>query len=164
MESYLTTQNSRGEALIPTPKGFLGSGQPTGLPPKPDLSRYVQTHRPTAETKAPTKPEPTRKPRGVSCSTLRGKVLEVLHEQTSAISTEDVVIACWRRWPEQFGMAGYPQYPCTNTVYAKLATLTTEGFVHRPCTGMVQITPKGLAACKAGKQLDLVVDTSSTKP
>lgn len=136
--------------MIPAPKGFLGSGQPTGLPPKPDLSRYIQTHRPTPEPEAPTQPKPT-KPRGVACSTMRGKVLEVLREQATAISTEDITIKCWHRWPEQFGMTEYPQYPCTNTVYAKLATLTTEGFVHRPCAGMVQITPEGLAAYEAGR-------------
>lgn len=138
--------------MIPTPKGFLGSGQATGLPPKPDLSRYVQTRRAIPEAVLVTTPQPAKRPRlgGVSHDSMRGKVLEVLRGQTSAVPTEDVVIECWRRWPEQFGMAGYPQYPCTNTVYAKLATLTTEGYVHRPRTGMVEITPEGAVAFEVG--------------
>ncbi len=155
--------------MIPSPKGFLGSGQPNGLPPKPDLSRYVQIreaepppsvreepapvpiNKPCKEAK-PAKIQPRPKLRSVASNSVRGKVLEVLRGQTGPISVEEVAIACWRRWPEQFGMSGYPQYPCTNTVYAKLATLTTEGYVYRPRMGMVRITPEGAVVCASARE------------
>ena len=65
--------------MIPTPKGFLGSGQATGLPPKPDLSRYVQTRRAIPEAVLVTTPQPAKRPRrgGVSRDSMRGKVLQL---------------------------------------------------------------------------------------
>jgi len=142
---YQTTQNSRSEEerMIPVQRGFLGSGQPNGLPPKPDLNRYQQTTKPTESKPVEQKPiVRTKRKRGAS-DTQRERILEVLRELKIPVYPEDVAIECWRRWPEQFSMRKYPEHPCTNKVYAKLATLTTEGLVHRPSVGMVQITPKG---------------------
>lgn len=167
--------------MIPTPKGFLGSGQPTGLPPKPDLSRYTEPSRYRIEKITPTRepqalpveepaPEPPAAPEAIKrrirramkassvsakntpqrSGTTRGCVLEVLYEQKDAISAEDVALECWKRWPEKFGMTKTPQHPCTNSVYAKLASLTTDGLVHRPVAGMVRITLEGASAYTRG--------------
>lgn len=161
--------------MIPTPKGFLGSGQPTGLPPKPDLSRYTEPSRyriekitPTREPqalpveepaprirrpyRAPPKPAPLQ-PRSapVQEGTTRAAVLEVLHEQQEPITTEALALECWQRWPKWFGMKSRPDLPCTNAVYAKLAALTTDGYIVRPSVGMVRITAEGACVHTRGR-------------
>jgi hypothetical protein len=82
--------------------------------------------------------------------TVRAAVLEVLHEQQEPITTEALALECWRRWPERFGMKVAPEHPCTNAVYAKLAALTTDGYVTRPSVGMVRITREGASAYTRG--------------
>jgi hypothetical protein len=176
--------------VIPSPKGFLGNGQPTGLPTKPDLSRCTEPSRyKVKKTAPPTEPEPLpvknradttlvdraamvpfepaqrikrsyRAPpkpaplpsrsAPVRCGTTRSAVLEVLYEQRAPIGTEALALECWRRWPKWFGMHSHPEFPCTNSVYAKLAALTTDGYVTRPSVGEVRITAEGACAYMQG--------------
>ena len=72
------------------------------------------------------------------------------------VSVGDLVVACWRRFPARFGLAGHVDaHPDSAKVQAKLSGaggLADAGLVTRPEIGRVVLTPKGraLAARLAG--------------
>jgi len=58
------------------------------------------------------------------------KALWVLSLTTSeAITIEAWTVACWQQFPDEFSMAGYPQYPNTHRLRALASKLMHMGYV-----------------------------------
>jgi len=54
-------------------------------------------------------------------STQRERILEVARTLAQPFSPPDLVVACWRKYPDEFGLQGYgSKYPAAHRVYSKL--------------------------------------------
>jgi hypothetical protein len=56
-------------------------------------------------------PQPVRPVEG-----LAWLILQAAKALKGPFRLEDLIVACWRRWPASFGLAGYPQYPDAHRV------------------------------------------------
>jgi len=70
-----------------------------------------------------------------------------LEALSAPVPVEAIVVECWRRSPQTFGLKGYAgQYPDSNKVTAYLAGergLVRRGWLRRPAVGLLALTPKG---------------------
>jgi len=64
-----------------------------------------------------------------------------------AFTAEDLAIAAWKKFPDSFGMEGYPKYPDSNRVYTKL--MGKKGLVGRGW--LVKVGEKRYQLSEAGK-------------
>ncbi len=97
----------------------------------------------------------------VSDLTVRRKILVaavVLGSGTARdVAVGDLIVECWRRWPESFALAGHPQHADSNRVLAKLVGpegLVGLGWIARVATNTYRVRPAGLrVARKAAAEL-----------
>ena len=147
--------------LVPLPGGsFLGSrrtmAQPVPPRPLPTTARKVPAARVEALPELPDgsrtarkvepKPAPAPPPRpaertGPLLSWERVLlVLLTLHDQ-DPVDLPSLVVECWRRWPEHFGLRGYP-HPDASRVAPRVSTLLSNGLATSNGASAYTPTPK----------------------
>jgi hypothetical protein len=82
--------------------------------------------------------KPTSKPQ---------KILSVMfdlsHGESKPLLYEDIVVAAFQRYPEDFQLRGYPQYPDSSDIHKPLYKMKREGLI-RSANKSFQLTPRGL--------------------
>lgn len=80
------------------------------------------------------------------------KILAVMYELSEGASRslqyEDIVVAAYRRYREDFQLRGYPEYPDSSDIHKPIYEMKRQGLV-RSANKMFELTPLGLEA--AGK-------------
>lgn len=73
-----------------------------------------------------------------------------LAEQHESFSAEDLVVAAWQMWPDQFGLQGHSKYPDSNRVLTKImggdSPLRKRGLLEKLGTKRYRLTRSGLVA------------------
>src|SRR2546427_179234 len=69
-------------------------------------------------------------------------------EGRSQFSAEDLVVAGFRAYPNDFSLKGYPEYPDSNPILTQLmgkdARLIVKGWIEKTGTKTYRLTPKGM--------------------
>lgn len=146
-------------------RGLLGGGARRPIRPMPAPATSKSTPpapSPPAETVrrpalAPAVPAP--KPRPTPALATEGTLGRLNHREkilvgalslgAGAFEVEELVIACWRRWPESFGLRGYTaSHPNNATILCKLCG--AEGLVDR---GLIErLTPSRYQLTRSGRR------------
>lgn len=75
------------------------------------------------------------------------KILAVMYElcrgDATALQYEDIVVAAFRRYPEDFQLRGYPQYPDSSDVHKPLYEMKQQGLL-RSANKTFELTARGL--------------------
>jgi hypothetical protein len=75
------------------------------------------------------------------------KILSVMFDlskaESKALQYEDIVVAAFKRYPEDFQLRGYPQYPDSSDIHKPLYKMKREGLV-RSANKSFMLTPMGL--------------------
>lgn len=72
-----------------------------------------------------------------------GIMFELCQGQQKALQYEDIVVAAFRRYPEDFQLRGYPEYPDSSDIHKPLYDMKRQGLV-RSANKMFELTPRGL--------------------
>ncbi|NUQ85132.1 MAG: hypothetical protein HUU11_10495 [Anaerolineales bacterium] len=77
-----------------------------------------------------------------------------LHKQGHAVTSEDIISACFVLFPKRFSMRKYPQYPDSGIVSRRWGDCKSKGYLKGNATKGFQITARGIRrAEKVGKAL-----------
>lgn len=75
------------------------------------------------------------------------KILSVMFELSSGESRplqyEDIVVMAFQRYPEDFQLRGYPQYPDSSDIHKPLYSMKRDGLVRSANKSFI-LTPRGL--------------------
>lgn len=75
------------------------------------------------------------------------KILSVMFElskgDSKALQYEDIVVRAFHRYPEDFQLRGYPQYPDSSDIHKPLYSMKRDGLV-RSANKSFLLTPRGL--------------------
>jgi hypothetical protein len=75
------------------------------------------------------------------------KILAVMFDlcgaQTKALQYEDIVVAAFQRYPQDFQLRGYPQYPDSSDIHKPLYEMKSQGLV-RSANKTFELTQRGL--------------------
>ena len=75
------------------------------------------------------------------------KILSVMFElskgDSKPLQYEDIVVTAFHRYPEDFQLRGYPQYPDSSDIHKPLYKMKRDGLV-RSANKSFQLTPRGL--------------------
>src|SRR5438128_2166404 len=75
------------------------------------------------------------------------KILAVMYElcqgDATALQYEDIVVAAFKRYPEDFQLRGYPQYPDSSDIHKPLYEMKQQGLL-RSANKTFELTPRGL--------------------
>lgn len=75
------------------------------------------------------------------------KILAVIFDlcggKQKAIQYEDIVVAAFKRYPEDFQLRGYPQYPDSSDIHKPLYEMKSQGLV-RSANKTFELTQRGL--------------------
>src|SRR5687767_11741981 len=75
------------------------------------------------------------------------KILAVMYElcggDAHALQYEDIVVAAFKRYPEDFQLRGYPQYPDSSDVHKPLYEMKQQGLL-RSANKTFELTARGL--------------------
>jgi hypothetical protein len=75
------------------------------------------------------------------------KILAVMydlcHGDAAALQYEDIVIAAFKRYPEDFQLRGYPQYPDSSDVHKPLYEMKQQGLL-RSANKTFELTARGI--------------------
>lgn len=121
------------------------------LVPHPVAPPPVVAQKPPPRLAVVAKPKTAPKPRAYTspsdlAPTLRQKILFAACELDPAGFTVDALaVACWKRWPEAFGLTGHPHHPDNNKVIAKISGSA--------CLGLKYVGPRTYAVTFAGRLL-----------
>ncbi len=77
-------------------------------------------------------------------------ILRVATTMTATFTRSDLVIACWRAHPYEFGLVGY-ELPNTNAVNPKIdgaVGLIARGYIEQIEVGVLRVTPSGARHAK----------------
>jgi hypothetical protein len=95
------------------------------------------------------------------------KILSVMFAlskgESKPLQYEDIVVAAFHQFPEDFQLRGYPQYPDSSDIHKPLYSMKRDGFV-RSANKSFMLTPNGL---EVARNLVGAPDTSKdrlTKP
>src|SRR5438876_10803901 len=95
------------------------------------------------------------------------KILAVMFDlcdgQQKALLYEDIVVASFKRYPEDFQLRGYPQYPDSSDIHKPLYKMKRDGLV-RSANKSFMLTPRGI---DVAREMAGVPDTARdrlTKP
>lgn len=66
-----------------------------------------------------------------------------LHKQGHAVTSEDIISACYVLFPKRFSMRKYPQYPDSGIVSRRWSDCKSQGYLKGNATKGFQITPRG---------------------
>lgn len=70
-------------------------------------------------------------------------MLELCQGEHRALQYEDIVVAAFRRYPEDFQLRGYPQYPDSSDIHKPLYEMKSQGLV-RSANKTFELTLRGL--------------------
>jgi len=131
------------------PRTWVRPGALGYVAPRPDVATPVPQRRdacgevapdhsatcgtPAPKPRAPRTREVARREPGVD--TLPGAILAVARNLAQPFHRADLAVACWRQYPERFGLRGH-NLPDSNKVFCKLPGLTRRGWLRwkAPCT------------------------------
>lgn len=95
------------------------------------------------------------------------KILSVMFDlskgESKPLLYEDIVVTAFRRFPEDFQLRGYPEYPDSSDIHKPLYSMKQDGLV-RSANKSFLLTPRGL---DVARELEGIVDTQRdrlTKP
>lgn len=75
------------------------------------------------------------------------KILAVMYElcrgDATALQYEDIVVAAFKRYPEDFQLRGYPQYPDSSDVHKPLYEMKQQGLL-RSANKTFELTARGI--------------------
>ncbi len=75
------------------------------------------------------------------------KILAVMFDlcggEQKALQYEDIVVAAFKRYPEDFQLRGYPQYPDSSDIHKPLYKMKSQGLV-RSANKTFELTQRGL--------------------
>jgi hypothetical protein len=75
------------------------------------------------------------------------KILAVMFElskgDSKPLQYEDIVVTAFHRYPEDFQLRGYPQYPDSSDIHKPLYSMKRDGLL-RSANKSFQLTPRGL--------------------
>jgi hypothetical protein len=75
------------------------------------------------------------------------KILAVLYElsvgQARSVSYEQIVVRAFEKYPTDFQLRGYPQYPDSSDIHKPLYSMKKQGLV-RSANKSFELTPKGI--------------------
>lgn len=79
------------------------------------------------------------------------KILAIMYElcggSQKPILYEDIVVAAFKRYPEEFQLRGYPEYPDSSDIHKPLYQMKRRGLV-RSANKAFELTPRGLEVAK----------------
>lgn len=79
------------------------------------------------------------------------KILAVMFDlcsgQQKALLYEDIVVASFKKYPEDFQLRGYPQYPDSSDIHKPLYEMKRAGLI-RAANKTFQLTPQGIDAAR----------------
>jgi len=95
------------------------------------------------------------------------KILAVMYEladgEQRSLQYEDIVVAAYRRYREDFQLRGYPEYPDSSDIHKPLYKMKREGLV-RSANKMFELTPRGLEVAGSLIHGDSQAKDRLTKP
>jgi hypothetical protein len=75
------------------------------------------------------------------------KILAVMFElcrgENKALQYEDIVVAAFKRYPEDFQLRGYPEYPDSSDIHKPLYEMKSQGLV-RSANKTFELTARGI--------------------
>src|SRR6059036_1321627 len=79
------------------------------------------------------------------------KILAVMYElcqgDATALQYEDIVVAAFKRYPEDFQLRGYPEYPDSSDIHKPLYEMKRAGLV-RAANKTFQLTAQGIEVAR----------------
>jgi hypothetical protein len=79
------------------------------------------------------------------------KILAVMSDlsqaEPKALLYEDIVVAAFKRYPEDFQLRGYPEYPDSSDIHKPLYKMKRDGLV-RSANKSFMLTPMGIAVAR----------------
>jgi hypothetical protein len=79
------------------------------------------------------------------------KILAIMYElckgHQKPVLYEDIVVAAFKRYPEEFQLRGYPEYPDSSDIHKPLYQMKRKGLV-RSANKAFELTPRGLEVAR----------------
>lgn len=72
-------------------------------------------------------------------------MFDLSNGKPKALSYEDIVVAAFKRYPEDFQLRGYPEYPDSSDIHKPLYEMKRAGLI-RAANKTFELTPQGLEA------------------
>ena len=72
-------------------------------------------------------------------------MFDLCNGKPKALSYEDIVVAAFKRYPEDFQLRGYPEYPDSSDIHKPLYEMKRAGLI-RAANKTFELTPQGLEA------------------
>ncbi len=95
------------------------------------------------------------------------KILSVMFElskgDSKPLQYEDIVVSAFHRYPEDFQLRGYPQYPDSSDIHKPLYSMKRDGLV-RSANKSFQLTPHGLDVARTLLNVAGLARDRLTKP
>ena len=95
------------------------------------------------------------------------KILSVMYDlckgEPRALQYEDIVVAAFERFREDFQLRGYPQYPDSSDIHKPLYSMKQDGLV-RSANKAFELTPRGLEVARELGAEEQVPRDRLTKP
>lgn len=136
---FLGSSRHAAPPVLPRPVPLAAATvAPAVRAPKPAPVRAVSTTKASAH--------PGKQGAPPRADSHRALILDVARGLPQPWHTTDLVLACWRAYPERFGIPGHPQYPDTNRVLCKLPDLAARGHVSAIGVRTYVVTPSGRRA------------------
>jgi hypothetical protein len=76
-----------------------------------------------------------------------------LHKQGHAVTSEDIISACFVLFPKRFSMRKYPQYPDSGIVSRRWGDCKSKGYLKGNATKGFQITARGIKRAEKVEKL-----------
>lgn len=76
-----------------------------------------------------------------------------LHKQRHAVTSEDVISACFVLFPKRFSMKKYPQYPDSGIVSRRWGDCKSKGYLRGSAVKGFQLTAKGMRRAQKVEKL-----------
>lgn len=70
-------------------------------------------------------------------------MFDLCNGKPKALSYEDIVVAAFKRYPEDFQLRGYPEYPDSSDIHKPLYEMKRAGLI-RAANKTFELTPQGL--------------------
>src|SRR5690242_5192379 len=74
-------------------------------------------------------------------------VFDLCKGEAVAVQYEDIVVAAYKKYPEDFQLRGYPEYPDSSDIHKPLYEMKRLGLV-RAANKRFQLTSQGLEAAR----------------
>ena len=74
-------------------------------------------------------------------------MFDLCHGEAKALQYEDIVVSAFKKYPEDFQLRGYPEYPDSSDIHKPLYEMKRAGLV-RAANKTFQLTQQGLEAAQ----------------